>query len=131
MPELKRAVKDSVFTYLFSQPEYARELYLELHPEDTDVTTADFKLVTLENVLAIGQYNDLGLQVRDRLILLVEAQSTYSANIPLRMLMYLANTYKDLLRRTNTRYTPLKRYPSQGRSYTLYIPTIARIFPTP
>ena len=25
MPELKRAVKDSVFTYLFSQPEYARE----------------------------------------------------------------------------------------------------------
>ena len=28
MPELKRAVKDSVFTYLFSQPEYARELYL-------------------------------------------------------------------------------------------------------
>mgnify|MGYP001047588851 CR=1 FL=1 len=28
MPELKRAVKDSVFTYLFSQPEYARELVL-------------------------------------------------------------------------------------------------------
>ena len=131
MPELKRAVKDSVFTYLFSQPEYARELYLELHPEDTDVTTADFKLVTLENVLAIGQYNDLGLQVRDRLILLVEAQSTYSANIPLRMLMYLANTYKDLLRRTNTRYTPQKRSPLQGRSYTLYILAIARISPTP
>ena len=97
MPELKRAVKDSVFTYLFSQPEYARELYLELHPEDTDVTTEDFKLVTFENVLAIGQYNDLGLQVRDRLILLVEAQSTYSVNIPLRMLMYLANTYKDFV----------------------------------
>ena len=55
MSELKRAVKDSVFTYLFSQPEYARELYLELHPEDTNITTEDFKLVTLENVLAIGQ----------------------------------------------------------------------------
>ena len=66
-------------------------LYLDLHPGDTEITEEDFKLVTLENVLAIGQYNDLGLQVRDRLILLVEAQSTYSANIPLRMLMYLAN----------------------------------------
>ena len=95
MPEIKRSVKDSVFTYLFSQPEYARELYLELHPEDQDVTETDIKLVTLENILTTGQYNDLGLRVRDRLILLVEAQSTYSTNIPLRMLMYLAETYKE------------------------------------
>ena len=95
MPEIKRSVKDSVFTYLFSQPEYARELYLELHPEDQDVTETDIKLVTLENILTTGQYNDLGLRVRDRLILLVEAQSTYSPKIALRMLMYLAETYKE------------------------------------
>ena len=55
MPEIKRTIKDSVFTYLFSQPEYARELYLNLHPEDQDVTEADIKLVTLENVLTTGQ----------------------------------------------------------------------------
>lgn len=121
MPELKRAVKDSVFTYLFSQPEYARELYLELHPEDTDVTTADFKLVTLENVLAIGQYNDLGLQVRDRLILLVEAQSTYSANIPLRMLMYLANTYKDFVEENKYSLYSSKKVPiARPELYVVY-----------
>lgn len=94
MPDMRRAVKDSVFTYLFKQPEYTRQLYLALHPEDTDVTEQDCKLVTLENVLSTGLYNDLGIQVRDKLLLLVEAQSTFSANLALRMLLYLAATYK-------------------------------------
>ena len=95
MPEMNRKFKDSVFTYLFSDPKYMRELYLYLHPEDKDVTEAECRLVTTENILSVGQYNDLGIQVRDRLVLLVEAQSTFSANIPLRMLMYLAATYKE------------------------------------
>ena len=97
MAEMKRSVKDSVFTYLLKQPEYTRQLYLALHPEDTDVKESDFKLVTLENVLTTGFYNDLGIQVRNRLILLVEAQSTFSVNIALRMLLYLAGTYKEYI----------------------------------
>ena len=97
MAEMKRSVKDSVFTYLFKQPEYTRQLYLALHPEDTDVKESDFKLVTLENVLTTGFYNDLGIQVHNRLILLVEAQSTFSVNIALRMLLYLAGTYKEYI----------------------------------
>ena len=44
---MRRSVKDSVFTYLFRQPEYTRQLYLALHPEDADVKESDFKLVTL------------------------------------------------------------------------------------
>lgn len=97
MPEPKRDIKDSVFTFLFSDIEYTEQLYLSLHPEDTDIRDEDFRLVTLENILAIGQYNDLGFQVRDKLILLVEAQSTFSPNIPLRMLMYLAKTYNEYI----------------------------------
>ncbi len=95
MGKMNYTVKDSVFTYLFSQPEYTRQLYLTLHPEDTDVTEEDCKLVTLENILTTGLYNDLGIQIRNRLILLVEAQSTFCINIVLRILLYLANTYKD------------------------------------
>ena len=95
MPAMKRNFKDSVFTCLFSDPKYMRELYLYLHPEDSDVTEDEFQLITTENILAAGQYNDLGIQVRDRLILLVEAQSVFSANIVLRMLLYLAATYKE------------------------------------
>lgn len=95
MPEMKRTIKDSIFTLMFKQPEYALQLYQALHPEDTDVTEADCKVVTLENILTVGEYNDLGLQVRDKLLLLAEAQSTFSVNISLRMLMYVAATYKE------------------------------------
>ena len=95
MPALKRNIKDSVFTALFGDPENAVQLYRSLHPEDTQVSPADCKIVTLETILASGVYNDLGMQVRDKLIVLVEAQSTFSPNIVLRMLMYLATTYKD------------------------------------
>lgn len=87
MAEPKRTIKDSIFTFLFGEPEYTMELYQTLHPEDTTVRDSDVKLVTLQNVLANGMYNDLGFQVRDKLILLVEAQSTFSENIPLRMLL--------------------------------------------
>lgn len=98
MPEMKRSIKDSVFTMLFQDPEYLRQLYLTLHPEDAGVLPEDMKLITLENVLTTGIYNDLGIQVRDRLILLVEAQSTFSANITLRMLLYLVATYKEYVK---------------------------------
>lgn len=40
-----------------------------------DVTEQDCKLITLENVISTGIYNDLGFQVRDKLFLLVEAIS--------------------------------------------------------
>ena len=74
MAEMKRTVKDSVFTYLFRQPEYTRQRYLSLHPEDSGVRESGFKLVTLENILTTGLYNDLGIQVRARLILRMEGR---------------------------------------------------------
>lgn len=97
MTEMKRNVKDSVFTYLFSDPTYACELYLYLHPEDTSVTEEDCKLVTIQNILSNGQYNDLGLLIRDTLIILAEAQSTFSPNVPIRILLYMAQEYKDYI----------------------------------
>ncbi len=84
---MKRKVKDSVFTFLFSQPEYMLEMYRTLHPEDTDVTEKDCRLLTLKNILTNGLYNDLGFLVRNMLIILVEAQSTFSVNIAFRMLL--------------------------------------------
>lgn len=97
MPEMKRNVKDSVFTYLFSDPQYACELYQYLHPEDTSVTEDDCKLVTIQNILSNGQYNDLGLLIRDTLIILAEAQSTFSPNLPIRVLLYMSQEYKDYI----------------------------------
>ncbi|MBD5101132.1 MAG: hypothetical protein HDT27_00245 [Subdoligranulum sp.] len=98
MPELKHTVKDSVFSYIFRQPENIRELYRALHPEDTDIKDEDCRLVTLENVLTSGMLNDLAVLVRNTLIILIEAQSTYSENISLRVFLYLAKTYKQYVK---------------------------------
>ena len=94
--EIKRNVKDSIFTHLFKIPKYRRELYLELHPEETDISEEDIKLRTIENIWTNGVYNDLGLLVKDKFIVLIEAQSSWSPNILVRMLVYLAETYKQL-----------------------------------
>ncbi len=34
---MKRGIKDSVFTYLFRDPEYQLMMYLALHPEDKTI----------------------------------------------------------------------------------------------
>ncbi len=93
MPRMKRTVKDSVFTYLFQDPQYTLQLYKSLHAEDDGVEEKDIEVITLTNVLVDDIYNDLGFLVKDRLIILVEAQSTFSPNLPMRMLFYLAATY--------------------------------------
>ena len=91
---MRRTVKDSVFCDLFSRPRYALQLYRALHPEDTSVSEASIEIVTQQCVVATHQYNDLGLTVGDSLLVLVEAQSTWSTNIAARALMYAADTLR-------------------------------------
>lgn len=55
------------------------------------------EIVTIEQVLADGIYNDLGFVVGDRLIVLAEAQSTWSENIVIRELIYLMRTYQEYI----------------------------------
>lgn len=88
----KRAGKDSVFIDLFHQPKYALSLVKALDPF-IELTQKDIEFVTLHSVLMIKPYNDLGLLVKDNLIICAEAQSTWSVNVLVRMFMYLAETY--------------------------------------
>lgn len=94
---VKRNIKDTVFTNLFSYPKYILQLYQCLHPEETEVTVDQIKNVTLKPVITNAIYNDLGFMVGDRLLLLVEAQSSWSENIAVRCFLYLAQTYKEYL----------------------------------
>ena len=91
--KLNRNIKDSVFCDLFSRPEYLLQLYQALHPEDTEIGMEDITLVTLSRVVAKAMYNDLGFLAGNRLMILVEAQSTWSENILVRFLIYLGETY--------------------------------------
>lgn len=97
---IKKNIYDSVFTHLFRQPEYTLQLYQALHPEDTDITEDQLHIVTLENLLLNQPYNDLGFLAGERLLILVEAQSTWSENILVRVLLYLAQTIQRHITRS-------------------------------
>lgn len=96
----KRTAKDTVFTHIFGDKKYLLQLYQALHPEDTDVKEDDLTIITLENVLVKEIYNDLGFCLGDKVIFLVESQSTWTVNILIRVLLYLAKTYQDHIIRT-------------------------------
>lgn len=88
--------KDTIFRDMFSKKKYLLQLYQTLHPEDNAIQENDLKIVTLKSILLNGIYNDLGFLVREnKLLILVEAQSTWSPNVVIRALMYLMSTYQD------------------------------------
>ncbi len=91
---VKFAVKDSVFSDLFHNKRYLVQLYQALHPEDTTVTESDLTDVTIRNVFVNDIFNDLGYMVRGKLIILAEAQTTWTANIIIRALLYMARSYQ-------------------------------------
>lgn len=97
----KFTIKDSVFTNLFQDKKYLLQLYKALHPEDTDITQDKLTDITIKNVLTDNIYNDLGFMVGNRLMILVEAQSTWTMNIIIRALLYLVQTYHDYFEYTN------------------------------
>ena len=91
----RRSAKDTVFRDFFSSTENLLALYRTLHPEDTEVTADMLGNITIENVLTDQMYNDLGFVVGNRLMILVEAQSTWSVNIIVRALEYAAQSYQE------------------------------------
>lgn len=96
----KYTAKDSVFADLFGDPKYLLQLYQALHPEDHDVTEGSIRNVTIKNILLDQSYNDLGFQIGEKLVVLVEAQSSWTVNIIIRCLMYLAQTYQEYIEKS-------------------------------
>lgn len=94
---VKRNIKDSVFTNLFQNTKYIVQLYQALHPEAENVSEDMIEIVTLKNILIDNIYNDLGFMIDKKLVVLAEAQSTWTVNIIIRGLMYLVQTYQDYI----------------------------------
>ena len=98
----KRTAKNSVFLDLFQDKKNLLKLYKTLHPEDTDATEDTLDIVTIDNVLTDNLYNDLGIMVgNNRLLLLLEAQASWTVNILIRILLYLAQSYHEYFERTS------------------------------
>ena len=105
----KRTAKNSVFLDLFQNKSYLLKLYKTLHPEDTTATEDSLTDVTITNVLTDNLYNDLGFIVNNKLMILVEAQSTWTVNILIRILLYLAQSYHEYFQRTSQDYYKSKK----------------------
>ncbi|MCQ4636413.1 Rpn family recombination-promoting nuclease/putative transposase [Anaerovorax odorimutans] len=92
----KRNYKDGLFRVLFNDKEKLIELYNAVsgsnYPKETPV-----EIITLEDSIFGGLKNDLAFVINNRLIILIEHQSTINPNMPLRMLCYIAKEYERLL----------------------------------
>ena len=119
--KINRNIKDSVFCDLFGKPEYLIQLYRVLHPEDLETQQEDLTIVTLSRIIVREMYNDLGFLAGNRLLVLVEAQSSWSANIVVRFLMYLGETYRRYIEKNDLDlYTTKKVELPKPELYVVY-----------
>jgi hypothetical protein len=93
-----REHKDSVFTFLFNDPEILRDLYSALGGVTLPPSVA-ININTLSDVLFLEQLNDLSFTVDNRLVILIEHQSTINPNMALRLLMYIGRVYEKMFDR--------------------------------
>ena len=103
--------KNSVFSLLFGDPDILRELYSAIVgvPLPPDIP---IDINTLSDVLYMEQINDISFTVDNRLVVLIEHQSTINPNMPLRLLVYIAHVYEKIVDRTKLYKTKLEKIPT-------------------
>lgn len=119
--KVKGNVKDSIFCNLFRIKKYLLQLYQALHPEDAGMTEEGLENVTINHVFTNGIYNDLCFTAGGRLVLMLEAQSTWSVNVIIRMFIYLAQTYHEYFKGNSTNlYGSKKAVMPEPELYVVY-----------
>ncbi len=94
--QVQRNVKDRLFRYLFEKD---REALLELYNALNGTAYRDpsqLEIVTIENAVYVVMKNDLAYILSGTLNM-YEHQSTYSPNLPVRFLIYLAQEYQTVI----------------------------------
>jgi hypothetical protein len=98
-----REYKSSVFSLLFGEENTLRGLYEALEgvalPPDVPVT-----INTLEDALFKTRINDISFEAGEKLVVILEHQSTVSPNMPLRLLSYIARVYEKITAGKKTRW---------------------------
>ncbi|MDO4546405.1 MAG: Rpn family recombination-promoting nuclease/putative transposase [Bacillota bacterium] len=92
----KKTYQDGIFRTLFNDEEKLLELYNALsgsnYPKGTKI-----EIITLEDSIFGDLKNDLAFIIDGKLIILIEHQSTINPNMPVRMFVYLAKQYEELV----------------------------------
>ena len=90
-----RKYQDSVFVHLFTHN--LEKLLTLCKALDPSITSEDIELIKLENTLYTGIKNDISCKVDNRLIFLMEHQSTINENMPLRCIEYIGRIFENIL----------------------------------
>ena len=92
-----REYKDSVFRLLFGDENKSAELYNAI--KGTNYAANMLKMNTLQNPLYYGSLrNDVSFTVEDKLVILLEHQSSVNPNMGLRCLFYIAEIYEQRIK---------------------------------
>lgn len=93
---VKRNHKDTLFRMLFHNKEALLSLFNAVNGTAYE-EPQDLEVVTLENAIYMNLKNDLAFII-DFQLNLYEHQSSYSPNMPLRYLLYVAKEYQKIIR---------------------------------
>ena len=92
MRTTKRTYKDSLFRDIFNNVQRLPQIYASLEGEMVEAD--DIKLTTMDEIFFDSEKNDVSFIVKNHHIILLEHQSTVNANMPLRILWYIAELYR-------------------------------------
>ena len=95
-----RKYKDTLFKKLFEKKGAVLELYNAIRGTNYG-PEANFSMVMLEDDLYNIPVNDVSFTIDNKLVVLIEHQSTINENMPLRMLLYVAMSYVQLTEHLN------------------------------
>jgi predicted transposase YdaD len=90
---VNKKYKDTVFVTFFSDVERLIELYNAIAGTHYD-NSVPLTINTLSDVLFMDRKNDISFLLDNKLVVLIEHQSTINKNIPLRFLIYVARVYE-------------------------------------
>jgi len=98
MSKTNRKYKDRLFIFIFGN-ESIKEFTLSLYNAINDTNYDDPNLITfntIDDFIYMGVKNDVSFLISDT-VNVYEHQSTFSSNMPIRMLLYLAKIYESII----------------------------------
>lgn len=113
----KRTYKDSLFRHMFKQKRRITHLYAALSRNHVDPRDITFR--TLRGTFFNDVKNDISFLVENRMVILLEQQSTWNPNMPLRFLWYLARLYRNIVPKDVPYHSSLVSLPAP-EFYVLY-----------
>lgn len=113
----KKNYRDSLFRSIFNNKKRLQSLYKALSGKV--IPLEEIKINTLRGVFFNDIKNDLSFQAGNRTVILMEHQSTWNPNMPLRMLWYVGKLYRKELKQDMPYRSTLIKIP-MPEFYVLY-----------